>query len=509
MSNNLFSTIQGQMQAHGTRTLMEEPGGRHYSFSGAFEITGRLANRLASLGVQPGDRVAVQVDKSPETLLLYLACLRAGAVYLPLNTAYTGGEISYFLGDAGPALFVCRPEDRTQQVDLAEKAGARLATLGTGFDGSLLHDLDQEPTDHDVIPRNADDLAAILYTSGTTGRSKGAMLTHRNLESNAKALVEAWHFTCEDRLLHALPIFHTHGLFVACNVTMLSGASLLFLPKFDPDHIIENLPSCNVLMGVPTYYTRLLGSPKFTRERVRHFRLFTSGSAPLTAETHRAFSERTGHAILERYGMTETNMNTSNPYNGERIAGTVGLPLPGVEVRVADPDSGELLRQGQIGILEVRGDNVFAGYWRMPEKTRAEFREDGWFITGDLSLIDEKGYVHIVGRGKDLVISGGYNVYPKEVEQVINELPEVLESAVFGVPHPDFGEGVTAVVVPEPGKTIDPDRIIAAMKDRLARYKQPKTIFTVEALPRNVMGKIQKNQLRDQYRDIYSTSASR
>jgi malonyl-CoA/methylmalonyl-CoA synthetase len=335
------------------------------------------------------------------------------------------------------------------------------------------------------------------------------MLTHRNLLSNAEALAEAWRFGPDDRLLHALPIFHTHGLFVACNVVMLAGASLLFLPKFDVDRIIELLPECTVMMGVPTFYTRLLKDDRFTRELVGHMRLFTSGSAPLTADTHRAFEERTGHAILERYGMTETNMNTSNPYDGDRVAGTVGFPLPGVDLRVADRDTGRELPQGEIGSLEVRGANVFKGYWRMPEKTRAEFREDGFFITGDLGFIDERGYVHIVGRDKDLVISGGYNVYPKEIEQVIDELPEVLESAVIGVPHPDFGEGVTAVVVPREGQTVDPDRVLGALKGRLARYKQPKRVFTVDKLPRNVMGKVQKNELRKRFADIYSDPATR
>jgi len=508
MSSNLFSALQERMQANLDRVMVEQPAGRSYTYADALTMTARLANRIVGLGVQPGDRIAVQVDKSPETLLLYLACLRAGAVYLPLNTAYTGEEITYFLGDAQPALFVCRPTDESKQQPLADAAGAQLKTLGTELDGSLVHALDAESAIHEPVIRAPHDLAAILYTSGTTGRSKGAMLTHRNLISNAQALVEAWHFNAEDRLLHALPIFHTHGLFVACNVTMWAGASLLFLPRFDLQRILRHLPACTVLMGVPTYYTRLLNAPEFTRELVANMRLFTSGSAPLTADTHRAFSARTGHAILERYGMTETNMNTSNPYDGERIPGTVGRPLPGVEARVADAETGAILSQGEIGILEVRGDNVFAGYWQMPEKTAAEFRDDGFFITGDMSRIDAKGYVHIVGRAKDLVISGGYNVYPKEVEQLINELPEVLESAVIGVPHPDFGEGVTAVVVPRAGEVIDEQRVIASLNGRLARYKQPKRVFSATELPRNVMGKIQKNQLRTQYADIYTQDSA-
>jgi malonyl-CoA/methylmalonyl-CoA synthetase len=509
MNANLFAALRERMPADLDRILVETPGGRRYRYADALAVTAQLANRLVALGVKPGDRVAVQVDKSPETLLLYLACLRAGAVYLPLNTAYTGAEIAYFLGDAEPALFVCRPADLEQARPLADEAGARVETVGAEFDGSLLRNLESESTEYETVSRDPDDLAAILYTSGTTGRSKGAMLTHRNLLSNAEALAEAWRFGPEDRLLHALPIFHTHGLFVACNVVMMAGASLLFLPKFDVDRIIELLPECTVMMGVPTFYTRLLKDDRFTRELVGHMRLFTSGSAPLTADTHRAFKDRTGHAILERYGMTETNMNTSNPYDGDRVAGTVGFPLPGVEMRVAERDSGGELPQGEIGSLEVRGANVFKGYWRMPEKTRAEFRDDGFFITGDLGFIDERGYVHIVGRDKDLVISGGYNVYPKEIEQVIDEMPEVLESAVIGVPHPDFGEGVTAVVVPREGQTVDPDRVLGALKGRLARYKQPKRVFTVDKLPRNVMGKVQKNELRKRFADIYSDPAAR
>lgn len=508
MNSNLFSVLQERMQPHLDRIMVEEPGGRCYKYADALSLTAQLANRLTALGVQPGDRLAVQVDKSPETLLLYLACLRAGAVYLPLNTAYTGAEVAYFLGDAKPALFVCRPDDEVQQQVLAQNAGAVLKTMGTAFDGSLLQGLDAESVQHEPVQREPQDLAAILYTSGTTGRSKGAMLTHRNLCSNAEALVKAWHFNVDDRLLHALPIFHTHGLFVACNVTMMVGASLLFLPRFDLERIIEHLPQCTALMGVPTYYTRMLKEPAFTRDLVANMRLFTSGSAPLTADTHRAFSDRTGHAILERYGMTETNMNTSNPYDGERIPGTVGLPLPGVEARVVDADSGDALPSGEIGILEVRGENVFAGYWQMPEKTRSEFRDDGFFITGDVSLIDAKGYVHIVGRAKDLVISGGYNVYPKEIEQLIDELPEVLESAVIGLPHPDFGEGVTAIVVPKDGQKIDERRVIASLNGRLARYKQPKRVFTADALPRNVMGKVQKKQLRDEYADTYTAGST-
>ncbi len=361
-----------------------------------------------------------------------------------------------------------------------------------------------EPADFVDASRSADDLAAILYTSGTTGRSKGAMLTHGNLLSNAMALRDFWHVTAQDRLIHALPIFHTHGLFVATNVTLLAGASMFLLPKFDPDEVISLMPRATLLMGVPTFYVRLLQSPRLDRQAVSNMRLFISGSAPLLAETHVGFQNRTGHAILERYGMTETNMNTSNPYDGERIAGTVGFPLPGVTVRVTDPATGAVLPAEETGMIEIKGPNVFKGYWRMPEKTAAEFTADGFFISGDLGKIDRRGYVHIVGRSKDLVISGGYNIYPKEVEGEIDQLEGVAESAVIGVPHPDFGEGVTAIVVRMPDAALDETAILGALQDRLARYKQPKRIIFAEDLPRNTMGKVQKNVLRQQYADLYA-----
>jgi malonyl-CoA/methylmalonyl-CoA synthetase len=504
MNANLFSILQHNLPSDAfSKVLVETPGGMGYTYGEMPEFTARLANRLVGLGITPGDRVAVQVDKSPEALMLYLACLRAGAVYLPLNTAYTREEIAYFLGDAEPAVFVCRPADESLTNTLAREHNVTLVTLGSERDGTLLEGLQSESASHDVVPLAPYDLAAILYTSGTTGRSKGAMLTHRNLASNAEVLVKAWRFEPSDRLLHALPIFHTHGLFVACNVTLMAGGSLFFLPRFDVDQVFELLPECTVLMGVPTFYTRMLGDERLDEEVTGNVRLFTSGSAPLKAETHDAFNKRTGQVILERYGMTETNMNTSNPYDGERIAGTVGPPLDGVEVRVRDRETQQILPQGEVGILEVRGENVFSGYLRMPEKTKTEFDEDGFFITGDLSFIDEKGYVHIVGRDKDLVISGGYNVYPKEVEKLINELPEVAESAVIGVPHPDMGESVTAVVETKGSQSVDLERVLEAVKGRLARYKQPRQVFVVDELPRNVMGKVQKNELRNKYANIY------
>ncbi|MCE8025285.1 malonate--CoA ligase [Billgrantia aerodenitrificans] len=504
MSHNLFETFAARMRDRSDADFITTREGRRYSYRDALDASARLAGALKALGVAPGDRVAVQVDKSPEAILLYLACLRMGGVYLPLNTGYTADEIRYFLDDAEPALFVCRPAALTEARTVAGETGCpAVETLGTDADGSLLALAERAEAYTGIEPREHDDLAAILYTSGTTGRSKGAMLTHRNLGSNAATLVEAWRFTAADRLIHALPIFHTHGLFVGCNVTLMAGSSMLFLPKFDADVIFEEMPHGSVMMGVPTFYTRLVADERLTPEATANMRLFVSGSAPLTAETHQAFEAKTGHAILERYGMTETNMNISNPYDGERRAGTVGMPLPGVEYRITDRETHAPVPQGEIGMLEIRGPNVFIGYWRMPEKTREELLEDGFFITGDLAMADEQGYVHIVGRDKDLVISGGYNVYPKEVEQVIDELEGVVESAVIGLPHPDFGEGVTAVVVSQPGVTLGERQVLDHLEGRLAKYKQPKRVFFVDTLPRNTMGKVQKNELRKQYQDAY------
>jgi len=505
-SNHLFDLIRSRMPAL-SRTFIETSDGRRFSYEETLNLSARMAHALGTFGVSPGDRVAVQVEKSPEAIILYLACLRAGAIYLPLNTAYTLAELDYFIGDAEPRLVVCDPAKAAALEPVAAKRGAVIATLGTGGEGTLLDAARERPEDFANAARGADDLAAILYTSGTTGRSKGAMLSHANLASNAATLADCWRFTSDDVLLHALPIFHTHGLFVATNVTLMAGSSMLFLPKFDADEVLRLLPRATTMMGVPTFYVRLLQHPGLTREATSHMRLFISGSAPLLAETHVAWEERTGHRILERYGMTETNMNTSNPYEGARKAGTVGPPLPGVEIRIADPASGAPIPQGAIGMIEVKGPNVFRGYWRMPEKTRAEFRPDGFFITGDLGRIDDDGYVAIVGRDKDLVISGGLNVYPKEVEDAIDELPGVVESAVFGVPHPDFGEGVTAAVVRENGAAVEEAAIIAALAERLAKFKQPKRVLFVDELPRNTMGKVQKNVLRQTYGDLYAERA--
>jgi malonyl-CoA/methylmalonyl-CoA synthetase len=508
MANHLFDLVTVRIPAPDAPFAVLDDG-RRYSYSDMLDASARYANALVDLGVKPGDRVAVQVEKSIEALMLYLGTIRAGAIFLPLNTAYTPAEIEYFLGDAEPAVFVSDPAKAEALRPYAEKAGAKLETLGVWRSpevsaGTLSDRALAASTRFVAVPRGPDDLAAILYTSGTTGRSKGAMLSHDNLASNALALVDYWRFGKDDVLLHALPIFHTHGLFVATNTILFAGASMILLPKFDPDQVMKHLPQATSMMGVPTFYVRLLQDARLTREATRHMRVFVSGSAPLLAETHREWRERTGHAILERYGMTETNMNTSNPYDGERVAGTVGFPLPGVSARVVDPESGRTLDAEQIGMIEVRGPNVFKGYWRNPEKTRAEFRDDGFFITGDLGKIDPAGYVHIVGRGKDLIITGGYNVYPKEVEVEIDEMPGVVESAVIGCPHPDFGEGVTAVVVVKPGAEITASVISKALDQRLAKFKLPKQVFIVPDLPRNTMGKVQKNLLRDQYRDIYA-----
>ncbi|CRL12463.1 Long-chain-fatty-acid--CoA ligase [Phaeobacter italicus] len=472
--------------------------GGDVTFGALFARAEQMAAALVSRGVEPGDRVAVQVHKSLAAIELYLGTVMAGAIFLPLNTAYTDAEVAYFIADATPRVFVCDPDRET---GLREVAGAaEIVTLDRNGQGTLSVLADGQGG-FDPVAREADDLAAILYTSGTTGRSKGAMLSHANLYSNSLTLRDYWQFTSDDVLIHALPIFHTHGLFVATNVALLSGASVVFLPGFDGEAILDAMPGATALMGVPTFYTRLLADPRLTRESAANMRLFISGSAPLLVDTHEQWEMRTGHRILERYGMTETNMSTSNPYKGERRAGTVGFPLPGVEARVMK--DGAEVPTGEIGVLEVRGPNVFQGYWQMPEKTAEELQADGWFITGDMAKIDADGYVTIVGRQKDLVITGGFNVYPKEVESLIDDLPGVLESAVIGVPHPDFGEAVVAVVVPE-GEGTSAEAITAALSGQLARFKQPKEIILLDALPRNTMGKVQKKALREEYAGLFA-----
>jgi malonyl-CoA/methylmalonyl-CoA synthetase len=500
---NLFSRLFDGLDDP-RRLAIETQDGERISYGDLIARAGQMANVLVARGVKTGDRVAVQVEKSVANIVLYLATVRAGAVYLPLNTAYTLNELAYFIGDAEPSLVVCDPSRAEGLAPIAAKVKAKVETLGPDGKGSLTEAAAKASPEFRTVRRAGDDLAAILYTSGTTGRSKGAMLTHDNLASNSLSLVDYWRFTDKDVLIHALPIYHTHGLFVATNVTLFARASMIFLPKLDADLIIKLMARATVLMGVPTFYTRLLQNPALSRETAKHMRLFISGSAPLLAETHREWSARTGHAVLERYGMTETNMNTSNPYDGERVPGAVGFPLPGVSVRVTDPETGNELPREEIGMIEVKGSNVFKGYWRMPEKTRSEFRPDGFFITGDLGKIDAKGYVHILGRGKDLVISGGFNVYPKEIESEIDAMPGVVESAVIGVPHADFGEGVTAVLVCNKGAGVSEASVLQALEGRLAKFKMPKRVFVVDELPRNTMGKVQKNILRDTYKDIYA-----
>lgn len=508
MTNDLFQKIRDVAAERKDTLFLETPAGQSLTFSDMLALSARMANALAALGLKPGGRVAAQVEKTPEALMLYLAALRAGGVFLPLNTAYTDAELGYLLRDAEPTILVCDPARREGLTHAAAGAGVRaIETLGDNGLGSLTLKAHASAADFADVGRETDDLAAILYTSGTTGRSKGAMLTHGNLVSNAETLIAAWRFSPQDVLLHALPIYHTHGLFVATNTVLLSGGKILFIQKFDPQQCFALMPRATVMMGVPTFYTRLLRQDGLDRAATAQMRLFISGSAPLLEETHRAFFECTGHVILERYGMTETNMITSNPFEGERRAGTVGFPLPGVDLRITDPETGQQLKQGETGVIEVKGPNVFKGYWRNPEKTAQEFRADGFFITGDLGLIDRDGYVHIVGRAKDLIITGGLNVYPREVETEINALAGVAESAVIGLPQADFGEAVAAIVVPVPGASLTELAVQEALATRLAKFKLPKRVLFVEELPRNAMGKVQKNRLRERFADLFLAPA--
>ncbi|MEM9524209.1 MAG: malonyl-CoA synthase [Pseudomonadota bacterium] len=495
MTNPLYDALLAP-HAGSARVFLQLSDGSQVTYAAFVRLAARYANAFVEFGLVPGDRVAAQVRKSHHALALYAACVQSGTVFLPLNTAYTASEVSYFIEDSEAALFVC---DGAAKDAPAAVAGTRPVTLNADGTGSLAETARTVSDKFATVARTVHDLAAILYTSGTTGRSKGAMLTQNNLLSNCKTLKDCWRFTDTDVLLHALPIFHTHGLFVATNITLLAGGTMSFLPAFDVDDVLDRMGHATVMMGVPTFYTRLLNDPRFTREKALHMRLFVSGSAPLPADIHRRFESRTGHRILERYGMTETNMNTSNPYDGDRRPGTVGFPLPGVELKITDPATGRELPHGEIGQIEVRGENVFKGYWRMSEKTREELREDGFFITGDLGLIDNRCYVQIVGRSKDLIISGGYNIYPKEIELILDAQPGVLESAVIGVPHADFGESVLAVLVPRPGTLPDIDRIDEALRNTLARFKRPRRYEIVPRLPRNAMGKVQKNVLRAQF----------
>jgi len=504
MNNHLLAALQAGHAARMDQAFIHRDAGNPVTYGQFWDNAARLAAALVALGVGPGDRVAIQAGKHVVMLELYGAAIIAGAVLLPLNTAYTEAEISYFLNDARPRIFVCDADRHAALTDVARACGVDTVLALTGNGGHSLERLrDAQTTGLSPVPRGAEDIAAILYTSGTTGRPKGAMLSHRALASNAGTLVRLWHFSPDDRLIHALPIFHTHGLFVATNVVMLAGASMDFLAGFDAEAIIRLMPQATVLMGVPTFYTRLLDHPGLANAACT-MRLFISGSAPLLAETHQQWEAATGHRILERYGMTETNMNTSNPYDGERRAGTVGFPLPDIDLRIVDPETGREVPDGDIGGIEVRGPNLFSGYWENPAKTAEDMCADGYFRTGDLARRDADGYIHIVGRAKDLIISGGLNIYPKEIELIIDDFPGVNETAVIGVPHHDFGEAVVAVIVPAKG---GPEVDLAALRDhlagQLARFKQPRHIVLVDTLPRNTMGKVQKTVLGATYRDLF------
>lgn len=498
MTNILFDAL---LRGHSANPapFLETDDGAILTYAEFVTLVAKTANVLVAAGMKPGDRVMVQAPKLAQTLALYSATLQAGGVYLPLNTAYTADEMQYFIGDASPSVIVCETASVDALSPVAETCGARILTLDSDGWGSLTEQVSNASDTFQTVPRGPEDLAALLYTSGTTGRSKGAMLTHGNILSNAEVLTDLWQIANQDRLIHALPIFHTHGLFVAMNTAMIAGAQVRLMQKFDVDTVLSNLPEATLMMGVPTFYTRLLSDPRFTKQACANMRLFTSGSAPLLAETHIEFEQRTGHRILERYGMTETNMNTSNPYSGERRAGTVGFPLPGTEVRITAPNSLETAPDGEVGMIEVRGPNVFAGYWNLPEKTAEELREDGFFITGDLGIIDADGYVHIVGRQKDLIISGGYNIYPKEIEAVLNDIEGVFETAAFGVPHADFGETVVVAVVLESGAEVPESVFADTVAKKLARFKHPRRYELLPELPRNTMGKVQKNLLRDRF----------
>lgn len=501
--NNIYSVFNDRFPASADATFIETLDGTEYSYGFLQQESARIAHFLSAQGIKKGDRIAVQVEKSPYVLFLYLACLRAGIIYLPLNTAYTENELGYFVSNAEPSAVVCHPDSLAIFTRMQDTQRQHIFTLDASDQGSLIDHIRDTTADFESVACDKNDIAVILYTSGTTGRPKGAMISHGNLAANGQALQQAWNWQPDDVLLHALPIFHIHGLFVACHNVLLGGSKMLFVPKFDSKTITRLLPKATVFMGVPTFYTRLLDEADFNRDCCNNMRLFISGSAPLLEQTFEDFQQRTGHIILERYGMTETGMNTSNPLEGARIAGTVGLPLPGVDARIVN-ENNQPVKADNVGVLQVKGENVFKGYWRMPEKTAEEFTDDGFFITGDMARYNEQGYISIVGRNKDMVITGGYNVYPKEVELLLDEQEGIKESAVIGLPHKDFGEAVTAIVIPENINNPPDEKIlIATLKKQLASYKTPKRIIFLEQLPRNTMGKVQKNILRETYQSLY------
>lgn len=498
-NDNLFQRFARIAAQRPDQALLTTPDGRCWRYADMLQETARVASGLALLGLQPGDRLSVQVHKSVANLWLYLGALRAGVVFHPLNTAYAFDEMRYFLANAEPRALICDPDRESDYQGLCAELGIEhLLTMDADGEGSFLDQLPQGTVEFATVSVRSDDLAALLYSSGTTGHPKGIMLSHRNLVANTEVLVEYWGFSRRDVLLHALPVYHVHGLFVAVHCVLASGASMIWLPGFTPESVLASLPSASVMMGVPTYYTRLMAEPAFDRKICAQMRLFISGSAPLLEETFEQFVERTGHHILERYGMSETGMNSSNPLAGERRSGTVGLPLPGTDIRIVGADRAAL-PPGEIGEIEVRGDNVFSGYWRMPDKTAEDIDAEGWFRTGDQGVIDDRGYLSIVGRSKDMVITGGLNVYPKEVERILDSLTGVRESAVFGVPHPDFGEAVVAAVVPVAGVQLDIAAMQSQLAQSLAKFKVPKRVQLVSALPRNAMGKVQKKLLRERW----------
>ena len=500
-SNHLYDAVFGHTAASTKSFLINQNG--EINYASFHQMVNQLAHTLKTSGLKTGDRVAVQAEKSNAQIALYVATIKSGGVYLPLNTDYTVKELEYFIQDSEANIIVVDSKIENSIKKIIKNELTTVLTLNANETGSLTSLSNKQEKVFEAVPRNPEDLAAILYTSGTTGRSKGAQLSHKNLLSNTEVLKDFWKFSENDILLHMLPIYHTHGLFVACNLLAYVGGSMIFLPKFDSEQALTWMKSANTMMGVPTFYTRLLNEDRFDKELTNHMRLFISGSAPLLAETHIEFEKRTGKKIIERYGMTETNMNTSNPYEGPRTAGTVGLPLPGVELRIAD-DKGHEVGNGEIGIIELRGDNVFSGYWKMPEKTSDSFRDDGFFITGDMARIDENGYVIIVGRDKDLIITGGLNVYPKEVESLIDEIDDVNESAVIAVPHKDFGEAVVSIVVRKQDSVNEKD-IKDHLSERIAKFKQPKKIIFANDLPRNTMGKVQKSELRKKYQNLFNS----
>ena len=503
INKNLYTYFEQKFLRYSNRSFLVSDH-RTFKYDEIHNETGRYVSMFTEMQINKGDRIVVQVEKSIEAVLLYLACLRYGAIYIPLNPAYTKEEVEYFLQDSDPTLFVCIPERESSMRALATEIGIpNLISLGQNVDGSIFDKLMNLESSQHVANCSEDDLAAILYTSGTTGRSKGAMLTHHNLLSNALILLDYWCWDEDDVLLHALPIFHVHGLFVALHCALLNSSKVIFLDRFDTKRIIKELPNSTVMMGVPTFYVRLLRDNEFNKEKCSNMRLFISGSAPLLPETFYSFESLTGKKILERYGMTETGMLTSNPYNGDRIAGTVGYLLPTVKGRISN-QNGQPVSDKEIGILEVKGPNIFTGYWGMPEKTASEFRSDGYFVTGDMASIDNTGRISIVGREKDLVISGGYNVYPKEIESILDEISGVNESCVIGLTHVDFGEAVTALIVEEKHSKTSEKEIFKNLKDKLAKYKHPKAIMFIDELPRNTMGKVQKNVLRLKYKEYYN-----